>query len=140
MKPVDQTCFSGFVGGIPEGTPPEEIGNCLQAAVASILEMPLEAVPHFAASEGDWGEEMVAWLRVQQYGFINLTDPTKPWPGFHLMSGKSPRGDYLHTVVARGDEVAHDPHPSRAGVLDVQDRWLFVPFDPANAGRYPELP
>lgn len=140
MKFVDQTHFSGFVGDIPDGTPPEEIGNCLQAAIASLLEMPLEAVPHFAASEGDWAAEMIEWLRVQQYGFVNLTNQAKPWPGFHLLSGKSPRGDFLHTVVARGDQIVHDPHPSRDGVRDAQDRWLLVPFDPANAGAYPELP
>ena len=41
MKPVDQTLFG------------EGRGNCLPACIASVLELPLEAVPHFVL-EDDW--------------------------------------------------------------------------------------
>lgn len=31
--------------------PPHSVGNCFQACVASVLEMDLEAVPHFVATD-----------------------------------------------------------------------------------------
>src|SRR5437868_3306052 len=36
-------------------------GNCLQAAFASLLGMPLEAVPHFVAF-GSWDTALALWL------------------------------------------------------------------------------
>lgn len=135
MKPVDQTCFSGFVGPIPDGTPPDEIGNCLQAAFASILELPLDRVPHFAAvvtdDDGAWWWAIIHWLEARGFGLVTLS-PDGGWKGLHLLSGKSPRGDFSHTVVARGGDVMHDPHPSRAGVESVVDRWILVPLDPTS--------
>ena len=31
--------------------------------------------------------------------------------GYHILSGKSPRGEFLHSVVANGEDIVHDPHP-----------------------------
>jgi hypothetical protein len=44
----------------------------------------------------------------------------------HMMSGMGNRG-LRHAVVARRGEMIHDPHPSRAGLLDVDRIYLFVP-------------
>lgn len=41
MTPVDQTILHDPQTGA--------IGNCMQAAIASLLDLPLDAVPHFAA-------------------------------------------------------------------------------------------
>ena len=49
--------------------------------------------------------------------------------GLHVLAGGSPRGDYLHAVVARGSEIVHDPHPSRVGLMDHVDVTLIVPLD-----------
>ena len=42
MKPVYQTIFG------------KENGNCLQAVVASVLELPLDEVPHFISFGDEW--------------------------------------------------------------------------------------
>ena len=55
MKPTDQTQFVGEGVG----------GNCVQASVASILELPLDEVPHFLAvapSPVEWEFAMEDWL------------------------------------------------------------------------------
>lgn len=46
-----------------------------------------------------------------------------------IVSGNAERG-HLHATVWRGGEMIHDPHPSRAGLLDVLDVIVFVPHQP----------
>jgi hypothetical protein len=105
------------------------LGNCLPACVASLLEVPLEQVPHFGAN--DWVEHLTKWLATRGYYPIVCTLPTDWRPaGLYILAGKSPRGDFLHAVIARGDEIIHDPHPSRAGVLSRADATILVPLDP----------
>ena len=31
--------------------------------------------------------------------------------GFHLITGKSPRGDYCHAIVGKNGNPVHDPYP-----------------------------
>lgn len=57
-----------------------------------------------------------------------------------IVSELSPRAAELgetwqHSVVARGTEIIHDPHPSRAGVLSHDDVVVLVPFDPGRIQR-----
>jgi hypothetical protein len=119
MKPVDQTIF-----GAPEG-------NCLPACIASLLELSIDDVPHFGAD--NWLDTLTRWLAPRGFYPICATLPTDWRPaGLYILAGKSPRGDFLHAVVARGDEIVHDPHPSRAGVLSRHDATLLVPLDPAT--------
>lgn len=53
-------------------------------------------------------------------------------PGIHMMTGKSPR-EGSHVVIARYGEIVWDPHPSRAGLVDDDQRcWAFlVPYPPS---------
>jgi len=127
MKPVDQDVF---------GTP---YGNCLAACVASILELPLIAVPNFMAFTGPkrdaWWDAFDIFLRsralVRQYrGHL---DEAAPPAGYAILSGQSPRGPFLHSVVALDGEMVHDPHPSRDGLLTRQDWIWWVPMEPAPA-------
>ena len=132
MKPVDQTKF------VPDPYD-DECGNCLQAAYASILELPLEDVPHFAAIPGDDGEWWFAICRfVREHGYATALCDEPIEGAVGTASGKSPRGDFNHVVVVRGDEMIHDPHPSRAG-LDgdpIQFSYL-VALDPASQMETP---
>jgi len=115
MKPVTQTMFN------PKPGKPDT-GNCFQCALASILELPVEAVPHFYQEEANPAKAMdniQTWLGRRglilieiQFGGENL----QMFPCFHLLSGLSPRGDFFHTVVALNGEIVHDPHPSREGL------------------------
>lgn len=119
MKPVDQIIF-----GSPNG-------NCLTACLASILEIPLETIP-FNGDTG-WFDKLNAWLYPR--GFYALCfefhDLWRP-SGLYILCGRSPRGDFSHCVVAKGDSIIHGPHPSRAGVLSWDDGTIIVPLDPLS--------
>lgn len=119
MKPtrmVDQTTF-GHPGG-----------NCFSACVASLLDLSIEDVPYFMDVE-DWCAKFASWL--VSYGFYPVTfrlmDRWRP-QGLYILGGKSPRGD--HAVVACENVIVHDPHPSREGLIAIEDATLLVPFRP----------
>lgn len=128
MIAVDQTTF-GFPGG-----------NCFSACLASILELPIDDVPYFMGDSleddgGAWFKRFEEWLAPRNLYPVcfRVGDGWRP-EGLHILSGKSPRAlaspKALHSVVARGRDVVHDPHPSRAGVLSHDDVVLLVPLDP----------
>lgn len=124
MVPIDQTIFS---------TPEQKLkGNCLQACLASIFELPLEKVPHFAEMGHVWYEEMWAWLR--KFGLMPLCVSKKsghrPF-GFSIGNGPGPRG-FQHAVVCHDGEIVHDPHPSKAGLLEIQEWIELVLIDPSK--------
>lgn len=107
MKPVNQDIFVND----PQG----RVGNCLQAAVASILELNLNEVPHFVSDpRDDWRENMIEWLKTKGYGFFG-TYSLFYESGYCIACGMSPRG-VVHAVIYLNGELAHDPHPSRSGI------------------------
>lgn len=126
MLKVDQTIFVGD---------PRRKGNCVAACIATIVRRPLELVPHvieFGIAYGDnddvgvhnggahWWAMTLGYLAgcglwVEE---IALEDAE---PGeVLLVAGMSPRG-VMHQVIYRGRQLWHDPHPSRAGLLDVRE-------------------
>lgn len=122
MRPVDQTMFGH--------TPPHDAGNCLQACIASLLELPLDDVPHFVADGDGWWSALLDWLRCRGFWVAETVDPS---PGLGFAGGKSPRGDWGHAVVTDGPDIAHDPHPSRAGLDGAPTEYRYlVQFDPAS--------
>jgi len=134
MKPVDQTTF-GFPGG-----------NCFSACVASLLELGIDDVPYFmggvADGKGDddpctWFDRFQSWLAAYGLWAVCFDASNEFVPsGLHILSGKSPRGkksDDLHSVVANGIHVVHDPHKSRDGLLSRKDMTIIIPIDPAQA-------
>lgn len=46
----------------------DKTGNCMQAAIASLLDLPLEKVPHFKKAN-DWFQAMYDFLRENGYDF-----------------------------------------------------------------------
>ncbi len=135
MIPVEQTILHDPDNGI--------YGDCFRCAVASILEVPALAVPHFMNypwKEGDsdggrWYPEFCRWLKLRGLTYLELTIATdlKPeewfasiaaegFDTYHTLSGRSPRA--LHTVVGRNGLVVHDPHPSKDGLVGpAEDGW-----------------
>jgi hypothetical protein len=101
------------------------------------LELPAEEVPHFGAmSLEEWWPATQDWLNARGLFLLEWDyDPEGfALPGYTLLSGKSPRGDYDHTVVGWGLEPVHDPHPSRSGLVGAPKRWaVFVALDPSAA-------
>lgn len=124
MLPVDQTRFG------------RSHGNCLAACLASLLELPLAKVPTFTPD--GWRSELGAWLKRRGLWFLQLNMPSREAlaevKGYAIVSGHSERG-LLHATVWRGGEMVHDPHPSRAGILDIEDVIVLAPYSPAKAWR-----
>lgn len=111
-----------------ENGPP---GNCVQAALASILSLPLEAVPHFVAEHGTkWEIYFNRWLEARGWEVHRLAGNYRP-DGLYLASGISPRG-VRHMVVMRDRDLIHDPHPSREGLLEIDEVRILAPADPAT--------
>ena len=95
-------------------------GNCLQAAVASLLDLPLDAVPHFSQFVW-WDKALELWARGRGLTPISVTvdDPVAlEWPDNCIVYGQSPRG-ISHAVAIIGGEW-WDPHPSRSGLTSYQ--------------------
>jgi hypothetical protein len=102
--------------------------------------MDLDAVPYFMhAPEDEWFSRFRDWLEPRGLWVLCLeVDAAWAPAGLHILSGLSPRGGgdpmkHLHSVIARGREIVHDPHPSRAGLADRRDAIVLVPLDPARA-------
>lgn len=131
MKPIDQTIFIG------DSRP----GNCFQACVASLLELPLDDVPHFIETEApgvDWYVGFTEWLAARQMFAVEVRLDVPAvlglQPGVHcIISGPSPRHSGLHSVVGRvaddpreaGFILEHDPHPSRDFFAGKAPSWVM---------------
>lgn len=124
VTPVDQNKF--FVRHEDKSLPPLSRGNCQQAAVASLLDLPLNAVPNFMDAEFFWG----AYHQfLNERGMTDILVPNdREMPvGIHYLAyGPAPRG-VRHAVIMCDGNLAHDPHPSRDGLLCVEEQHLIVP-------------
>lgn len=126
-------------------------GNCFQTAVACLLDLEIEEVPHFAIYT-DWWAAARRWARGRGGDFTwfpvpvpkqyaNAWQTCVDWGWEHnskvLLSGPSPRGPFHHVVVGNVDlETLHDPHPSRQGLESVEEVILYCePYDPAPFTR-----
>lgn len=112
-------------------------GNCMQAAIASLLDMDLEQVPNWVElPDDDWQMEFLNWLWRNGYEFHgempgsyidSITDYTQGVRGHVVVKGTSnyPKG---HMVVYRVDgKLSHDPSPAGRGVYEVQGFWMIEP-------------
>jgi hypothetical protein len=118
-------------------------GDCVRAVIASLLDLPLDAVPHFVQIDADggpnWWQHITSWLHARGLA-LYAVDPTNPLfvprAGEHyLVSGPSPRGylgpgvcQALHAVIYRDEQLAHDPYPDGGGVVDIHERWAVRPL------------
>lgn len=126
MKPVDQSIL------YHEGS--KIRGDCYRACIASILELPLEEVPHFMQIDVDTKEYYLGhvqnWLLEKGMFMMSLPEEIneyykwiidEKYPGYVIASGVSPRqpeGKTLHhAVVMKSGKIVHDPHPSREGLV-----------------------
>ncbi|HEY4417588.1 MAG TPA: hypothetical protein VGO57_17995 [Verrucomicrobiae bacterium] len=120
MKPIDQTVL-----GFPHG-------NCFTACIASLLEVPIETLP-IIPSEEEWYDTTQMALVPHGVFYLEVRlDVAASYPMYAMrnrlcvITGKSPRGAFWHSVVGRVDhdsennkvifETVHDPHPSRLGI------------------------
>lgn len=111
-------------------------GNCFQAALAGILGISINAVPHFALlGTHHWLNCAIAWLTVEH----NVETDTINSPAdegyiqlkYCMLRGQTKRGTY-HAVIgeAATGEMVHDPHPSREGLTFVNSTLYFYKKQP----------
>lgn len=110
------------------------MGDCYRTAVACLLDLPPDDVPHFYANENksdpEVRKELQNWLVKEhrlgiaavyfncQLSITEVMEFVGRWnPGlYYLFSGGSER-DTFHVVVCRDGKMVHDPHPSGAGLI-----------------------
>ena len=111
-------------------THPDVRGDCTRAAIASLFAMPLDAVPDFNADDPvAFYDDVEAFFLSLGYEMVRL-DGNVALDALHLANGPAARGIH-HTVVRRGAKVVHDPHPSRAGLDEIDFVIVPVPLDPS---------
>lgn len=134
MRPVDMTIFHD---------PPRSYGNCFSACLASLLELPIEDFDEFHRLYSAWGVlydsgEKVPWeTRVahmheieKRAGHIPVHvqlggDAIVP-RGWSIANGPAERG-VDHSCVALDGIIIHDPHPSRTGLISIEDYEILLP-------------
>lgn len=139
LRGIHQTVY-GTSAPWTDDNPP---GNCTQAAVATLLGLELDDVPHFVEltlgdpRPGAWWEVFRTWS-VDRFGigWVSLepddarliaweVDPTEM---LILGGGTTPRG-HKHSVVIDGNlELVWDPNPGGNGLTALTD--VDVPIEP----------
>lgn len=119
-------------------------GNCWQTAVACLLAVPAGSLPDQVAIEGEgrrgssYNNALQAYLD-EHHGlmYAELYDwqvggiLVRAADGLHVAIGPTARtaGHGLnHVVLARQGETVWDPHPSRAGLLSVEEWGVLCPI------------
>jgi hypothetical protein len=136
MRPVYQTKFGG------SDAPEEEQGNCMQACLASIFEIPLEDAPEFTGliNSGAWFTHLQAWLKKRNLTLLML--PAKPVDiphGFAMagvLSKTLPKPEDGHMIVVQNGLPVHDPNPANKDVspedYTMTEYWVFTCIDPSK--------
>ena len=140
MIPVTQTRLHA------DGEPP---GNCFAACLASIMETSLDDVPQPGESDREeWSERywqsLADFVHARGFELVQFDPPKhpdgrsgRPWTTGELLRGKralcilsgpGPRGTKHAVVGTLAFELVHDPHPSRAGLLEVDCIEMLVPI------------
>lgn len=114
-------------------------GNCFATCIACILDLPVERVPNFCGdhpeSDGEWLRAANRWLaqfglRYIEFTFGDWVTDSHGLPGCHVVvSGPGPRG-CDHATVWLDGKLAHDPHPSGAGLIEPKFVGCFVAINP----------
>lgn len=120
--------------------PPKTWGDCHRAAIASILELPCDDVPHFGAPplRDDWRVYERSFLlnrgiipltigfeggKGDYHSFLSamaILNPDTYW----LLGGTSKNG-VGHTVVVLNDKIAHDPALDNSGIVGPMEDGYF---------------
>lgn len=96
--------------------------NCMQCCVSYMLGLTLESVPDFA-TDGGW-ELFSEFVESKGYAAVMFPGNYK-FEADYLASGTTERGT-SHMVVMNDGKLVHDPHPSNAGLVEVQCVWLLA--------------
>ena len=134
MKPVFQTRYGG------SDAPLAEQGNCFQACVASIFELPLEEAFDLRPYPADeWFDAFNKWLVKYNLActFIPSTEKeplacTVPI-GYHIfevLSKTLSNTDDRHAIVICDNVVVHNPNAKSQGLGEAKGFYLFLCKEP----------
>ena len=123
MALYDQTTFSDPEAGTH--------GDCFRACVRTLLQDPMEDLPHPIDTHGRWNQAFFTVLR-DKYGWKRrkrdngLKTFKSDLPTILIAGGLTERTDPktgrpMHAVVwdRNAGQMIHDPHPSRAGLTKI---------------------
>lgn len=108
-------------------------GNCWQACLASILDLPLWMVPDFSEMFGRTSDHYMsrteAWLERMFNLKITRVEghPIETLPEFYIASGLSQRF-VQHAVIYSQGMLVHDPHWSDMGIVSVERCYYLEPI------------
>ena len=93
-------------------------GNCFAACVASILELPLDAVPNLCQGDSDWFLGFIQWLDFYGLSSLNINIEQdnrelllkKFCRGYHIAGVENDNG-IKHAVVIKNGSIVWDPMP-----------------------------
>jgi hypothetical protein len=123
MKPIYQCNLPPYAPGTH--------GDCLPAAVASVLGLPLDEVPHFTSENADPIQALGDWLRPRGLELASevlrgslpevLARMSERTPDYYLLAGRAGQARWAHVVVCLGASIVHDPTPgyTEAGVTSI---------------------
>ena len=97
-------------------------GNCFNACIASVLELPLRKVCQvLPKSEGSWIDQWRVWLADQGLALASMRSPLDPPYGYSIVTVYTertyPEGhpkagvSIAHSCVAFDGVIVHDPYP-----------------------------
>lgn len=138
---VDQITQSDPGGGVH--------GDCARACIQTLAQRHMPRLPHPISTEGGWNSvffEVLGNVYGLEYRY-NPYRPEKDWsflPRVIIAGGPTVRStgpDRLPRHAVVWDRVAmrcvHDPHPSRAGLLQVTAYYWLVSRADDEGGRTP---
>ena len=104
-------------------------GNCLQAAIATVMAIPLNDAfdaTDPAVDPEKWHIEIDQWAA--QRGWQIRSQRHCPSDEYCIAIGSTVRENGLHTVVFRDGQFWHDPHPDRSGLVRVRYYLRICPI------------
>lgn len=128
-------------------------GDCMRAAIASVLEIDLQAVPHLTRTDKEkWFSVLYYFLAAYEFLYSGMWVPAEGKQKLQLLKKYSINGFYLAVVNSRtypleakvthmvvmdtNWKVAHDPHPSKSwqdeSLLDNKDLKSIYKFRKMN--------
>lgn len=110
-------------------------GNCFQAALASLFELDLYAVPDFcniySIETDEWYTQFIKWLNNRGYSSVTVVDNLESFnykDCYLLVTGKNADG-VNHCVIYQNGKPIHNPNKNCKGITPKTIDIIF-PLNP----------
>jgi hypothetical protein len=133
-------------------------GNCMQAAIASILELELEEVPNFKLLGKRALRVLIEFMKSHNYSFVRLVTPKSDLSSvsseigvngyfFAIVRSQVNEGGHHAVVIDKNCNIVHPVNKKYEGITEFEKRsdkeingivYIFV-FNPTKIGDTDEL-